>query len=276
MLKKIFKVLGVIILLLVITYCLLIIFVRPSTNRDWALDQAVLPYAEITGKNINIYNIRNFKYKTVSVFFPEYYDKKVNLEDLTSVDFVVEPFSGYVGAAHTFLTFGFKDGSHIAISVEIRKEKGESFSALKGLLRKYELMYVIADEKDVVKLRTNYRHDQVFLYPIKTTTEKIQSLFIDMLNRTNKLKNDPEFYNTLTNTCTTNIVSHLNKLTDNKVFPYSLDVLFPANSDEIALKHKLINTDKTTIQEVRQEFNINKKAEEFADSPDFSIKIRER
>jgi len=276
MLKRILKISGLILGVFIVAYCLLIVFVRPSNDRSWALDQAVLAYADINGKEINIHNVRNFTYTTTSDYTPGYYDKKINLDDLVSVDFVVEPFSGYVGAAHTFLTFGFKDYSHVAISVEIHKEKGESFSAVKGLLRQYELTYVIADEKDVIKLRTNYRHDQVFLYPIKTTQEKIQNLFVDMLNRANKLKTYPEFYNTLTNTCTTNIVRHINKLTENKVFPYSLDVLFPANSDEIALSHKLIDSDKTTIEEVRREFNINTKAEQFADSPDFSVKIREK
>ncbi len=274
MFKFVLKWFVIITILLIVTYCLLIVFIKPSTNRDWALDQAILPYAEINGKDIYIHNIRNFTYKRTSDYTPDYYDEKINLDDLLSVDFVVEPFSGYIGAAHTFLTFGFKDGNHVAISVEIRKEKGESFSALKGLLRQYELMYVIADENDVIKLRTNYRHDQVFLYPIKTTQDKIQSIFVDMLNRANKLSTKPEFYNTLTNTCTTNIVKHLNKLTDDKVFPLSLDVLLPANSDAIALSHNLIKTDRTTLAEIRQEFNINKQAEKFADSPNFSQKIR--
>lgn len=275
MFKIILKLLIILLIFLVFAYSMLVLLIRPSTERNWADDQSVLPYAEINNKDITIHNIRNFDYRSTTDYTPAYYDKKVNLDDLISLDFVVEPFAGYVGAAHTFLTFGFKDNSHVAISVEIRKEKGESFSAVKGLLRQYELMYVVADEKDVIKLRTNYRHDQVFLYPIKTSEEKIQSLFVDMLNRTNKLKNQPEFYNTLTNTCTTNIVSHMNKLTDNKVFPFSLDVLLPANADVIALEHGLINTEKTNIDDVRKEFNINKQAEVFGSSPNFSEKIRE-
>jgi hypothetical protein len=119
----------------------------------------------------------------------------------------VEPFSGIPGSAHTLLSFEFENDIFVAISVEIRKEKGESYHPAKGLFDQYELMYVIGDEKDLIKLRANYRKDTVFLYPIKAEVEDIRSLFLDMIARTNKLKEKPEFYNTLTNTCTTNIVA---------------------------------------------------------------------
>ncbi len=257
---------------LVIAYGVFCVVVQPRTDREWNLDQVIAPEISIDGDIVSIKNIRNFTYRTTTDYTPGYYDKTFNLNEIKSVDFMVEPFSTNPGAAHTLLTFGFNDDRYVAISVEIRKEKGESFGALKGLLRQYELMYVIADERDVIKLRSNYRHDQVFLYPIKTDKEQIRALFLDMLARADKLEREPEFYNTLTSTCTTNLVGHVNKLVPDRV-PFDFRILLPGYSDRYAYELGLIDTD-LSFEEARTKFNINARAEQYADSADFSKMIR--
>lgn len=244
---------------------------KPSNERDWTLDQKILPTISIEGDAITIKDIRNFTYKTTSEYTPGYYDRTFSLQQVETVWFLVEPFSQR-GAAHTLLSFGLNDGTYIAVSVEIRKEKGESFSAFRGLIREYELSYVIADERDVIKLRSNYRKDKVYLYKVQTTSEKAQTLFLDMITRAKGLKEKPEFYNTLVNTCTTNIVSHVNTLTPNKI-PFSFKVLLPAYSDELAYKLGLLDT-SIPFAELKERHLINARAEEFADDPDFSKKIR--
>jgi hypothetical protein len=186
---------------------------------------------------------------------------------------MVEPFSGYQGAAHTLMSFEFENDQFISVSVEIRKEVGESFSAVKGLLNQYELMYVIADEQDVLKLRSNYRHDEVFLYPIKTSQERVRTMFVEMLTRANDLKGNPEFYNTLTNTCTTNIVEHVNAISPDKI-PLRSEIFFPAEADRLAYELGLIDTE-FSFEEARERFKINDRAEKYADHPMFSVKIRE-
>ncbi len=246
---------------------------EPSNNRNWNDDQAVLPYADINGDLVYVHNIRNFTYATTTEYVKGYYDKTFNLKDIRHVWYVVEPFSGIPGSAHTFLSFEFADNQFVSVSVEIRKEKGESFHPVKGLLNQYELMYVVADERDVVKLRSNYRQDLVYVYPMKADTEKVQKLFIDMMNRVNQLQVHPEFYNTLTNTCTTNIVHHVNSISPHRVPLYNLQVLFPANSDRLAYELGLIDT-TLSFEEARKRFFINEKALKYADSPDFSVKIR--
>lgn len=257
----------------VIFYLCLIVLVRPSLDRDWSVDQAILPYAQINGTDITIRNIRNFNYRSTSDYDIAYYDKTFDLNKLESVWFAVEPFSGYQGAAHTLVSFGFEDGNYVAVSVEIRKEKGEKFSAGKGLLRKYEIMYVIADERDVIKLRSNFRKDQVFLYPIKTTPERMRAMFLSMLNRANKLAVKPEFYNTLTSTCTTNIVRHVNEIVPGRIPVLRTAILFPANSDQLAYELGLIDT-TLSFEKAREHFLINDRAEKYGDSADFSEKIR--
>ncbi len=246
-------------------------FVRPSNQRDWAVDQAVLPLAEIGSPFVTIRHIRNFSYRSADDFTPAYYDRTFDLRKLDSVWFIVEPF-GQPGAAHTFVSFGFGD-EYVAISIEIRKEKGESFSALKGLVRHYEVMYVVGDERDLILLRTNHRKDPVYLYRVDATAEKIREMFLSMLGRANALRERPEFYNTLTNTCTTNLVRHVNTIANDRV-PFRPAVFLPSGSDRLAYDIGLI-PHTFSFEETRKRALINEKAEKYADAADFSRRIRE-
>jgi hypothetical protein len=257
-----------------IAWLTLFLLTRPTNDRNWINDQAVLAYAEIDGNQVHIKNIRNFSYTSTTDYTPAYYDKTFDVNKLQAAYFIVEPFSNWEGAAHTFMSFGFEGDEFLAISIEIRKEQGEQFSAVKGVLRQYEMMYVIADEKDVVKLRSNYRKDNVYIYPVKTSLDKIQDMFLEMLKRANQLKAQPEFYNTLINSCTTNIVKHVNTLSPKTVPSWSYKVLFPGYSDQLAYDLGLIDTD-LPFEKIRDYFRINDRAMKYADSPDFSVKIRQ-
>lgn len=271
---KLFKILLILIICISISYFVFSLIVRPSVNRDWNIDQKFMPEVTFNDDIISIKNIRNIKYRSTTDYDVRYYDKTFDLNKLNSVWYMVEPFTGHgAGAAHTLLSFGFENGDYVSISVEIRKEKGESFGAVKGILRQYELMYVIADENDVIKLRSNFRKDEVFLYPVKTSRENMRKLFVSMLNRSNKLAKEPEFYNTLTSTCTTNIVSHINEIVPGRI-PFSFKVLMPAYSDELAYRLGLIDN-TIPFEQLRNKYHINERAMKYADDPMFSKKIRE-
>ena len=259
--------------LLAVLYVVARILIRPSNDRKWTTDQSVLPVAEIDPPLVTVRNIRHFTYETTDRYTPAYYDKTFDLRKLDSAWFFVEPF-GKGGAAHTFVSFGFEDRDFVAISVEIRKEEGESFSVLKGLLRQYEIMYVVGDERDLVKLRTNYRKDPVHLYRIHAEPERIRKVFLSMLRRANHLREHPEFYNTATNTCTTNLVRHVNEITPERV-PFSPAVLLPANSDRLAYELGLISR-SLPLEETRRRARINDLAAKYADDPEFSLRIRGR
>ncbi len=275
--RKILKWLVYTLLLIIIIVIIILsavnVFTKPSNDRNWNDDQKILPYAEVRDNFISIHNIRNFKYSSTTSFTQDYYNYIYDLRKIKKVWYIVEPFSGIPGSAHTFLSFEFEGSKFLSISVEIRKEKGESFHPVKGLLNQYELMYVIADERDVIKLRSNYRKDLVYVYPIKTTAEKARSMFIDMITRVNNLKDHPEFYNTLTNTCTTNIVRHVDKISPNKIPMFNWNVLFPENSDKLAFDLGLIDTN-LTFEEARKRYFINERALKYADRADFSVRIR--
>jgi hypothetical protein len=262
------------VILLCVSVCLVIyVSIQPSNTGDWSTDQQVLPFATVSENLVTIENIRNFDYTTVTDYTTNYYTKTFDVDKIKSVDYIVEPFGGFGGVAHTFLSFGFEDDSYVSISVEIRKKKGQSFSPWKGLFKQYTIMYVVADERDVVKLRSNYRKDDVFVYPTKIDKEHARKLFLSMIVRVNKLHDKPEFYNTITNTCTTNIVRHVNEISEIKV-PFSYKVLMPGYSDKLAYDLGLLDT-ALPFEKIRETYKINDKAMRYATSSEFSIKIRE-
>lgn len=271
-LKRFFRIAVRMFAVLTIAYIALILMVRPSNQRNWSPDTERTASAFFINDSVQIRNVRNARYRSTTDFDVRWEDRTYDLRKLESVWFVVEPFSDWRGPAHTFLSFGFGNDEYIAVSVEIRKEKGESFSPLGGLLRQYELIYVIGDERDLIGLRANYRHDKVYLYKVRASPEKMRELFVSMLERASEVAQHPEFYNTLGNTCTTNIVEHINVIAPGSI-PISYRTLLPAYSDELAFDLELIDTDLAR-DEFRAAHQINVQAKHYANSPDFSKAIR--
>jgi hypothetical protein len=247
----------------------------PSNDRDWNDDQKILPTATIEDNFITINNIRNFTYASTTSYSKNYYNKTFDLNTIESVWYIVEPFEGIPGSAHTFLSFEFENNNFLAISIEIRKEKGETFNPIKGLFNRYELTYVVANENDVIKLRTNYRKDLVYLYKTTSNKEKTRALFLDMIYRINTLKNNPEFYNTVTNNCTTNIIKHINTIAPKRIPVFSIESIFPEYSDRLAYNLGLLST-SLSLEETRKVNLINSLALRYADDEKFSEKIRHR
>ncbi len=248
---------------------------QPSNFRDWSPQFARLPYAIVSEQGeIQLRNIRFNEYVTENDFIPNYYDRTFHIDDVQSVDFFVVPFRGLEFMAHTMLSFGLRDGTYISVSAEIRTEKGEKYSPILGMGNQFELTYVVADERDLVRLRTRHRDADVYLYPTVATPAQAQALFLDVLQRVNELMNQPEFYGTLRNNCTTNIVNHINRLAPNRV-AYSLRVLLPGLSDRYAYDLGLLDQ-SVPFEQLKQSAWINDLAERFYDDPDFSQQIRRR
>ena len=263
---------GILVLIGALGVAAMFLIRKPSNNRSWNVDQKILPKAEIHGNLVTVRNVRNFTYQSTIEYTPGYYDATYDVDNLKRIYYVVEPF-GSIKGAHTFLSFEFEGNQFVSVSIEIRKREGESFKEWKAVLPYYELMYVVADEKDVIKLRSNFRKDIVFLYPVKATPEARKAIFLDYMARVNKLYDKPEFYNLFTNTCTTNILDTINRATEKKI-NWSYEVMFPSLSDEYAMKLGLLDTN-LSLEEARNMYNINEKAEAAANDPDFSLKIRE-
>jgi hypothetical protein len=250
--------------------------ISPSNVRDWEPDQAVLPYAEFVGGQIVVHNVRNCRYFDEGTYVVQHEERTYNLADCQRVDFIVAPFTDMPRLAHTMLSFEFRPPNappqHLACSIEIRKEKGEEYAAWKGSARQYELMYVLADERDVVELRTNFRGEDVYLYHTTATPDQARMLLVDVLGRANELASRPEFYDTLSNNCTTNLVRHINRIKPNRL-AYDYRVLLPGYSDKLAFDEGLIER-RGSFEETKAAAHVNARALAAAGRTDFSAVIR--
>jgi hypothetical protein len=247
--------------------------IAPSNDRNWQPESAVLAYATIDGNRITLHNIRNFDYRTESDFTPAYYDRTFDLQQLSSVDLFAVYWMG-PAIAHIFLSFGFADHSHVAISIEARRERGEGYSSVQGFFRQYELYYAVGDERDIVRLRTNYRQDppeSVYLYPLRGSIESGRRLFLAYLDQINALKQHAEWYNTLTTNCTTNIWLH-SRVNPGHI-PWSWRILFSGYVP--GYLYDLGKVDNTVpFEQLTRRGHINAVAHAADDAPDFSQRIR--
>jgi len=241
-------------------------------TKAFRSDLAVLPFVDFDGDDITIHHVRDCRYRSEDDYDVRHYDMRFQLTDVKTIDFVVVPFKESSLLAHTMLSFGLADGRHFLISVEARLGVDESYSAVAGAGRRFPLMYIIGDERDLILLRTSIRDVEVYLYPGRAEPEQVQDLLVDMLARVNKLQSEPEFYDSLTNNCTTNLVNHVNKLRPGRI-PFDVRVLLPGHSDRLAYELGLLDINGR-FEYARENAKINVLAQLNADSPEFSKRIR--
>jgi hypothetical protein len=247
---------------------------KPSNDRDWQPEVAVLPYATIAGDTVTVHNIRNFDYRSETDYTPAYYDKTFDLRELRSVDIVTSYWMG-PAIAHVFLSFGFPEDHYLAVSIEVRRPKGEGYSTLKGFFRQYELVYVVADERDLIRLRTNYRRDppeDVYIYRAKSPIEAGRRLFLEYMHRINALRTQPEFYNTLTTNCTTNIWTN-GRVNPGRV-PLSWKILASGYVPAYLYEQGRLDTMGLSFPELQQRAHVNARARAADKAADFSRRIR--
>jgi Domain of unknown function (DUF4105) len=243
---------------------------QPSNNRDWQPDLAVLPFAEINGSQITLHNIRDCNYRTETDYDVHYYDRTFDLNQLRTVDLYLVTW-GSPHIAHTMVSFGFTNGDYVCFSIETRKERGEGYSAMKGLFRQYELTYVVADERDLVRLRTNYRQgEEVYLYRLQVTPEQVRKFFLDYLRRTNNLHDHAQWYNALTDNCT--IAIRTQRAGADRA-PWDWRMLVNGHLDELLYERGTIVTN-LPFAELKKLSNINTRAKAADQSADFSELIR--
>jgi hypothetical protein len=248
--------------------------IRPRSDRAWIPEHSVLPHAKIDGDVVHIANVRDFTYTTRNTFTPHYADRSYDMNKLVSVWYVLTPFSAkWRGPAHSFVSFGFADSQFVAISVEARREPGETYDAFTGLFKRFEVMYVVGDERDLIGQRAAFGGERVYLYPIRATRDRMRQMFVAMLERANALREAPEFYNTLTNNCTSNVVRHVNQIAPRTV-PSGIKTILPGYTVEVAHRLGLIDS-QLELAQARDRYLINSRAKRYLDDPAFSLRIRE-
>ena len=250
---------------------------RPSNDRSWVNDNDKLAKAEFGDNLVTIRNVRDFRWRTTKDYDENWIDMKFDLNKISKLWFVLEYFEPKrKQMAHTIMVFESEDGKRIACSIEVRREKGERYHPLKGLFRQYELIYVWSTESDVIGVRTRCRRKSVthLFEAIVLGPGNERRMFESYLNRTNKLRISPEWYNTITNTCSTNIVRHVNEVYPGRV-PRTMAILLPGISPRILKKNNLVKMG-TSIDESMESSKIDEKAINWSGESDFGDWIRSK
>jgi hypothetical protein len=242
---------------------------KPSNDRAWQPDVAQTAWAEIDGDHVTIHNVRNCDYRTEGDYTPHWETRSYDLSQIRGMDIFLT-YWGSPWIAHPIVSFQFGDNDYIAMSIETRKEVGEQYSAIRGFFRYYELIYTVSDERDVVRLRTNYRKgEETYLFHTQATPEHARATFLNYLMKINRIRNRPEWYNALTNNCTTNIATLAGEP--------QLDwrVLLNGRADQMLFERGDLATGSLPFDQLKQQAHINAAARAANDAPDFSRHIRE-
>ncbi|MEC8938968.1 MAG: DUF4105 domain-containing protein [Candidatus Thermoplasmatota archaeon] len=248
---------------------------RPSNDRSWVNDNSRNAKIEFDGDIVKIKNIRDFNWRTTKDYDERWINDEYDLSQVESIWLALEYFDPkHRQMAHTILSFQFEDGRRLACSIEVRREKGERYNPIKGLFREYELIYVWATERDVIGVRTRCRkYSETHLFKAVVLGPGNERRMLESyLKRTNDLATNPEWYNTITNTCTTNIVRHVNEVYPKRV-PKAISILMPGLSPKMLERANLIEM-KGTLEETLAACEIDEKAKAWNGEYDFGDIIR--
>ncbi|HWL52669.1 MAG TPA: DUF4105 domain-containing protein [Chthoniobacteraceae bacterium] len=244
---------------------------KPQADRDWRPDVAVTARATLQGDWVTIENVRNIRYRTEEEYTPRYETRRYRLSQLRGADLFLTNWGAPL-IAHPIVSFDFGPDGRIAFSVETRPEKGESYSAIAGFYRQFELICIPADERDVIGVRAIYRKgEEVYLYPLQLSPELLRLRFLDYIALLNTLHARPEWYNALTNNCTTSIRTQSGS---SERIPWDWRILANGYADELLYDRGIIRH-KLPFQELKERSHINALARE-ADEASFSQVIRSK
>lgn len=247
---------------------------KPSNDRTWQPDVSQMPWAQMHGEDVSIHNFRHCDYRSESDYTCMWTTKQVKLSDVRGIDFFIT-YWGSRWIAHTILSFQIGDDDHVAMSIETRKVVGQQYSAIQGFFRKYTLIYVVADERDLIKLRTNYRSgEDVYLYRTNADPAFARALFVEYLKRASQLRQHPQWYNALTNNCTTVIFQQMTELTLGAPPPWDWRYLLNGHSDQMEYEQGNL-AGNLPFAELKKAAYINPEAKAAGDVLDFSRRIRE-
>lgn len=245
--------------------------IAPSNERDWQSDVARLPSATVAGDRVTIRNVRNFAYPSATTVVERWETRTYDLSRIDGFDMFLS-YWGPTMIAHTISSWEFSDGQHLAISIETRKKNGQEYSAVLGFFRQYELYYVVADERDVIGVRTGPRQETMQLYRLRGGPAFARALLLDYLDEINQLAREPQWYDALTHNCTTTIRHHVQQVAAGN--PFDWRILANGHLDELGYQRRQINT-SLPFAELRRRSDITARARSAVNSGDFSRVIRE-
>ncbi|OOG41614.1 hypothetical protein B0E51_06295 [Rhodanobacter sp. C05] len=246
--------------------------IAPSNQRVWADDTSHLLTGTVEGSQVTLNNVRNFSWRTDDDYDARWETRHYDLDHLATADAVLS-YWGSAAIAHAMISFGFDDGSHVVFSVEIRRKRGQQYSAIGGFFKQFETILVAADERDIIRVRTNVRGEDDYLYPLRMDKAAMRALFLSYVHAANKLAITPAFYNTITSNCTT-IVYRMAKQIEPGL-PRDFRLLLTGYLPEYLYKVGALDR-SVPIAELRRRGRITDRARSSKPGDDFSMVIRAR
>jgi hypothetical protein len=242
----------------------------PTNDSDWQPDVAQKGWADIQGDEVTLHNVRNCDYRTETDYTPHWETRTVRISQITGIDLAID-YWGSPWIAHPIVSFQFADAPPLCFSIETRKKLGQTYSTIGGLYRQFELIYIVADERDVIRVRTNYRDEDIYLYHITISSAHARERFLEYIHSLNALRNKPRWYNAITTNCTTSIRT---QHPSNERLPWDWRILLNGKGDELMYERHLIVTDGLPFAQLKTRSLIDNRARAANDSPDFSQLIR--
>jgi hypothetical protein len=244
--------------------------IKPTQDSDWQPDVAQEAWADIQGDEVTLHNVRNCDYRTETDYTPHWEARTVRISQITGIDIAVD-YWGSPWIAHPIVSFQFADVPAVCFSIETRKKLGQAYSTIGGLYRQFELIYIVANERDVIRLRTNYRKEDIFLYRTTISPLRARERFLEYIHSLNALRDKPRWYNAITTNCTTSIRT---QHPPGERMPWDWRLLLNGKGDELMYERHLIVTGGLPFTELKERSLINAQAQAANDAPDFSERIR--
>ena len=243
----------------------------PTNEANWQPDVAQRAWADVQGDEVTFHNVRNCDYRTETDYTPHWETRIVRLSQITGIDLAID-YWGSPWIAHPIVSFQFADAPPLCFSIETRKKAGQSYSTIGGLYRQFELIYVVADERDVIRLRTNYRKENIYLYRTTISPTQARERFLEYIDSLNALRTKARWYNAITTNCTTSIRT---QHPPNERPPWDWRILLNGKGDELLYERHRIVTGGLPFSELKARSLIDARARAANDAPDFSKLIRE-
>ena len=244
---------------------------KPSNDCAWQPDVAQQAWADVQGDEVTFHNVRNSDYRTETDYTPHWETRTVRFSQITGIDLAVD-YWGSPWIAHPIVSFQFADAPPLCFSIETRKKVGQTYSTIGGLYRQFELTYIVADERDVIRVRTNYRKEDIYLYHTTISQARARERFLEYIHSLNALRNKPRWYNAITTNCTTSIRT---QHPPNERLPWDWRILLNGKADEMLYQDHAFATGGLSFTKLKQRSLINERARAADQDPNFSRIIRE-
>jgi len=244
--------------------------ISASNDKNWAVDVVHGITGIVDGDRLSVRNLRNFSWRTEADYITRWEDRTYDLSKLRSLDLFLVYWMG-PSIAHTIMSFGFDDGRYLDFSIELRRTQNDQYSAVAGFFKTNELVFIGADERDLMTLR-KVRNEQIQLYRLRTPPERARALLVEYVKQANDLAINPRFYNTLTTNCTTAIFDMMHAVTSS--IPFDWRIILTGHLPDYLYEHGAVDT-RIPIEELRERADVTGRVDGSLTEVEFSSRIRE-